>query len=88
MYMMRMWSGGIYEDERFYNLCDKLEIMILQEFLFALTLTRSMEMRTLSVGINMLIGFREVLCETIDNRISNSNFAGGSVFCLFPEIFN
>lgn len=36
-------------------------ILSWQEFLFALTLTRTTEMRTLPVGINMLVGFREVL---------------------------
>ncbi len=32
-----------------------------QEFMFALTLTRTDTMRTLPVGINMMIGYREVL---------------------------
>jgi len=35
MNMMRVWGGGIYEDEQFYNLCDKLGIMIWQDFMFA-----------------------------------------------------
>ncbi len=36
-------------------------ILSWQEFMFALTLTRTTSMRTIPVGINMLIGFREVL---------------------------
>lgn len=36
-------------------------ILSWQEYMFALTLTRTAEMRTLPVGISMLVGFREVL---------------------------
>ena len=35
MNMLRIWGGGIYEDEQFYKLCDKLGIMIWQDFMFA-----------------------------------------------------
>lgn len=33
--MLRVWGGGIYEDEYFYELCDSLGIMIWQDFMFA-----------------------------------------------------
>lgn len=33
--MLRVWGGGIYEDDIFYNLCDSLEISIWQDFMFA-----------------------------------------------------
>jgi beta-mannosidase len=33
--MLRVWGGGIYEDERFYSLCDSLGIMVWQDFMFA-----------------------------------------------------
>jgi multiple sugar transport system permease protein len=36
-------------------------ILAWQEFLIALTLTRTTDMRTLPVGISMMIGFREIL---------------------------
>ena len=36
-------------------------ILAWQEFLIALTITRTTDMRTLRVGISMMIGFREVL---------------------------
>ncbi len=35
MNMLRIWGGGIYEDEEFYNLCDKWGIMVWQDFMFA-----------------------------------------------------
>lgn len=33
--MIRIWGGGVVEDEEFYNLCDKYGIMIWHDFQFA-----------------------------------------------------
>ncbi len=35
MNMMRLWGGGYYETQEFYNQCDELGIMIWQDFMFA-----------------------------------------------------
>jgi beta-mannosidase len=33
--MLRVWGGGFYEDEHFYDLCDRYGILVWQDFIFS-----------------------------------------------------
>ncbi|MBN1933824.1 MAG: glycoside hydrolase family 2 protein, partial [Anaerolineae bacterium] len=33
--MLRVWGGGLYEEERFYDLCDRYGVLVWQDFIYS-----------------------------------------------------
>jgi len=75
--MLRVWGGGIYESDEFYNLCDQNGIMVWQDFIFA---------------CNMYPGdtnfVNSVKHEAIDNIIRLRNHASLALWCGNNEVDN
>jgi len=49
MNMLRVWGGGQYESDEFYNLCDRLGLLVWQDFMFSCALYPSQRWFTDSV---------------------------------------
>ena len=43
--MIRVWGGGIYENEDFYHICDSLGIMVWQDLMFACSMYPYLKMK-------------------------------------------
>lgn len=70
MNMIRVWGGGVYEDDRFYDFCDENGIMIWQDFMFACS--------TYPVDDEFLANIRQ---EAIDNVRRLRNHCSIAVWC-------
>ncbi|MDR0976713.1 MAG: glycoside hydrolase family 2 protein [Prevotellaceae bacterium] len=70
MNMLRIWGGGTYEDNTFYDLCDEYGILIWQDFMFACA--------TYPIDDAMLDNIRR---EAIDNVIRLRNHACIALWC-------
>lgn len=75
MNMLRVWGGGIYENDIFYDLCDRYGILIWQDFMFACSMYPGDE------------AFLEsVKQEAIDNVKRLRNHASIALWCGNNEI--
>lgn len=70
MNMIRIWGGGVYEDDLFYSLCDSLGILVWQDFMFACTMYPGTEKF-----------LAEVEQEVKQNVVRLRNFASVALWC-------
>lgn len=75
MNMLRIWGGGIYEDDYFYQLCDENGILIWQDFMFACSMYPGNE--------EFLENVKE---EAIDNVVRLRNHPCIALWCGNNEI--
>lgn len=75
MNMIRVWGGGIYEDDILYDLCDKYGILIWQDFMFACSMYPGNEEF-----------LNNVQAEIVDNVKRLRNHASIALWCGNNEI--
>ncbi len=75
MNMLRIWGGGIYENDIFYDLCDKHGILVWQDFMFACSMYPGDDA--------FLANVKE---EAIDNVIRLRNHPSIALWCGNNEI--
>ena len=70
MNMLRIWGGGVYEDNVFYDLCDEYGLLIWQDFMFACS--------TYPMNAERLENIRQ---EAIDNVVRLRNHPCLAIWC-------
>ncbi len=75
MNMLRIWGGGIYENDIFYDLCDEKGILVWEDFMFACSMYPTNE-----------DFFDNVRQEAIDNIIRLRNHPSIVIWCGNNEI--
>ena len=70
MNMLRVWGGGIYEDDAFYDLCDRYGLLVWQDFMFACSLYPA-------EGALL----ENIRCEAVDNVKRLRNHPSIAVWC-------
>lgn len=81
--MLRVWGGGIYENDEFYNICDSLGIMVWQDFMFACAmypLNDGMKQNIteeVKYQVNRLYNHPSIVLWCGNNEISNAWFDWG-----------
>ncbi|MCF8302093.1 MAG: glycoside hydrolase family 2 protein [Bacteroidales bacterium] len=77
MNMLRVWGGGIYENELFYDLCDQYGLLVWQDFMFACSMYPA--------GDEFIENIRQ---EAIDNVKRLRNHASIVLWCGNNEILS
>ena len=65
MNMIRVWGGGVYEKDLFYELCDKYGLLVWQDFMFACAMYPGNESFLKSPGSNILQATQDPLLHII-----------------------
>ena len=63
--MVRVWGGGIYPDDHFYDECDRLGLIVWQDFMFACTTVYADEKFLINIReefVNVLLRIRHHAC--------------------------
>ncbi len=82
MNMLRVWGGGIYQSDDFYDLCDQYGILIWQDILFACSMYPSDQQFQESVRQELLDNFKRIrnftsialYCGNNENEVAWNNW--------------
>ena len=101
MNTLRIWGGGIYEPDHFYELCDEMGIMVWQDFMFACSMYPGNDEFLDSVEkearyqVNRLKGYASVILWCGNNEIASGWLSWGwkeelpsSVWDDYKKIFH
>ncbi|WP_235841637.1 beta-mannosidase [Confluentibacter sediminis] len=77
MNMLRVWGGGIYENDEFYEMCDEMGLLVWQDFMFACAMFP---------GDDAFL--KNVKQEAIDNVKRLRNHASIALWCGNNEILS
>ena len=83
MNTLRIWGGGIYEPDHFYELCDEMGIMVWQDFMFACSMYPANDEFLDSVEkearyqVNRLKGYASVILWCGNNEIASGWLSWG-----------
>ncbi len=61
MNMIRVWGGGQYEPDHFYQICDELGLMVWQDFMFSCSLYPSQEWFLQEVRLEVAVQVRRLM---------------------------
>ncbi len=78
MNMIRVWGGGIYEDDYFYDQCDAMGLLVYQDFMFACSMYPSVDTAF----------YENVKQEAIENVRRLRNHPSIAIWCGNNEVDN